>query len=115
MENLPEETKSLALIVEDPDSPGGTFDHCMVWNIKPYSEEIKEHVTPGVEGRNSFDQHHYGGPCPQEGEHRYIFKVYALNKTVDLDPSSGKQELLKAMEGSVLATGSLMGRYEKKA
>lgn len=115
VQNLPGDTKSLAIIVEDPDSPGGTFDHWVVWNIKPYNEEIKEHVTPGVEGKNSFGQHHYGGPCPQEGEHRYFFNVFALNKMLDLDPQAGKPELLKAMEGSTLATGSLMGKYKKKS
>lgn len=115
MENLPDGTESVALIVEDPDAPNGTFDHWVVWNIRPVEDEIREHVTPGVEGKNSFNQHHYGGPCPPDGEHRYFFKLFALNKMLDLDVNSGKQELLKAMEGNVLATGELMGRYKKKS
>lgn len=115
VQNLPDETKSIALILEDPDAPGGTFDHWVVWNIQAYSDEIKEHVTPGVEGKNSFDEHHYGGPCPPDGEHRYFFRIFALNKMLDLEVNSGKQALLKAMEGNILAAGSLMGKYKKKS
>ena len=111
--NLPAETESLALIVEDPDAPGGTFDHWVVWNIQPTSE-IEENITPGVEGVNSFGKHNYGGPCPPDGEHRYFFRIFALNKFLNLDTNSDKQALLNAMEGNVLASGELMGRYNKK-
>ncbi|MGK7392631.1 MAG: YbhB/YbcL family Raf kinase inhibitor-like protein [Candidatus Cyclobacteriaceae bacterium M2_1C_046] len=113
VENLPEDTETLALIIEDPDAPNGTFDHWIVWNINPYLDQINEHVTPGVEGKNSFGKHHYKGPCPPDGEHRYFFRIYALNKSLKLQPDAGKIELLDAMEGNVLASGELMGRYKR--
>lgn len=115
IENLPEDTETLAIIIEDPDAPNGTFDHWVVWNVNPYLEHVNEHVTPGVEGKNSFGKHHYGGPCPPDGEHRYFFRIYALNESLDLDPESGKKELLNAMKGKVLASGELMGRYKRKS
>ncbi len=111
--NLPAETESLALIMEDPDAPSGTFDHWLVWNITPLGEAIKENEIPGVQGKNSFGDRLYGGPCPPDGEHRYFFKMFALNRMLDLREGSTKQQLLRAMQGHVLATGELMGRYTK--
>lgn len=114
IDNVPEATQSLAIIVEDPDAPNGTFDHWVAWNISPATWEIKENVIPGVQGKNSFNKNGYGGPCPPEGEeHRYYFKIFALNQMLVLDQNSYKKELLQKMEGHVLATGELMGRYRK--
>lgn len=112
-DHLPETAKSLALIVDDPDAPAGTWDHWVVWNMEP-EKELSENSVPGEEGLNSFKQRHYGGPCPPSGTHRYFFKVYALDSKLDLDKNSGKKDLEKAMEGKILAAGELMGVYSKK-
>src|SRR5690242_12178428 len=83
IENIPKGTKSLALVIDDLDAPGGTFIHWLVWNIRPM-EMILENTVPGTEGNNSFGSINYKGPCPPTGTHRYFFKVYALDKMLDL-------------------------------
>ncbi len=114
--DVPRGSKSLVLIVEDPDAPGGTFDHWLVWNISP-SAFIEEgaFLKGAVEGVNSFGKKSYGGPCPPSGLHHYRFKVYALNTTLDLSPSVGKEEVLGAIEGCVLAEAELTGLYQRDA
>jgi len=112
IEGLPEETQSLALIVDDPDAPMGTWDHWIVWNIAP-TERIEENSVPGTEGLNSFRRHSYGGPCPPSGTHRYFFKVYALDTKLALQPSSRKRDVEKAMEGHILAEGEIVGLYKR--
>lgn len=109
---FPEETKTLAIIVEDPDAPNGTFDHWLVWNIPP-NEPIAENNIPGISGRNSFGKTGYGGPCPPSGSHRYYFKVYALDINLDLLAGSDKKALQEAMQNHVLASGELMAHYKK--
>lgn len=111
--HIPKETKSLALIVDDPDAPHGTFDHWVVWNIPPQNT-IAENSVPGVVGKNSKEENNYTGPCPPSGTHHYHFKVYALNKMLDLsEKDTDKAALENAMEGHVLGTGVLIGLYEK--
>jgi Raf kinase inhibitor-like YbhB/YbcL family protein len=110
---VPEKAKALAIIMEDPDAPRGVFDHWLVWNISP-NISIAENTNPGISGTNSFGTTGYGGPCPPSGRHRYYFKVYALDAELTLIHGSNKTELLKAMEGHVLAQGDLMGYYQKK-
>lgn len=112
IENIPPGTKSLALIVDDPDAPGGVFDHWLLWNIRPM-EMIIENSVPGVEGKNSFGKTKYMGPCPPSGTHRYFFKVYALDKILDIKAGSDKRTLEKAMDGHILAKGELTGTYKK--
>lgn len=112
--NIPEGTKTLALIVEDPDAPNGTFDHWLAWNIFP-NEAIAERSNPGISGTNSFGNTGYGGPCPPSGTHRYYFKAYALDAELTLLAGSDKEALLQAMEGHILSTGELMGTYKKRA
>lgn len=114
IENLPDDTKSLALIIEDPDAPSGTFDHWVMWNIPP-SNEIREHTAPGVEGLNSERKNIYTGPAPPSGTHRYFFKVYALDSNLDLSTDSAKQDLQSAMKGHILAQGELIGTYSSKS
>ena len=80
IEGINEGIQSLALIMDDPDAPMGTWDHWIIWNIPP-TERIDEDSVPGTEGLNSFRNHSYEGPCPPSGTHRYFFKVYALEKT----------------------------------
>ncbi len=113
---LPEGTKSLALVVDDPDATGGgTFDHWILWNISPETKGIREGEIPSgsVGGENGFGNEEYGGPCPPKGSepHRYMFKLYAIDSELGLEPGSSKKELEKAIKGHVLGEGLLMGRY----
>jgi len=117
---VPEGTKALALICDDPDAPVGTWVHWVIFNIPPDTIGLSENIPPervlesgARQGRNDFGNIGYGGPCPPRGTHRYYFKLYALDKKVDLEPGATKDELLKAMEGHVLAEGRLMGRYKR--
>jgi Raf kinase inhibitor-like YbhB/YbcL family protein len=110
---FPKNTKSLAVIVEDPDAPGGVYDHWVVWDIPP-NEAIAENSRAGVTGRNSFGNTGYGGPCPPSGSHRYFFKVYALDSELGIRAGSDKDTLRKAMRDHVLASGELMAHYQKK-
>jgi Raf kinase inhibitor-like YbhB/YbcL family protein len=112
IEGTPAETKSLVLIVDDPDAPSGTWDHWVVWNIQPISS-IAEDTVPGTEGVNTYRRHSYGGPCPPWGTHRYFFKVYALDTMLNLSPNSSKKDVEKAMQGHVLAKGELIGLYRR--
>jgi Raf kinase inhibitor-like YbhB/YbcL family protein len=116
--NVPEEAVSLAMIVDDPDAPGGTWVHCVAYNISPSDTSIStEEIAAGQEvvmGENSWGKMAYGGPCPPGGTHRYFFKIYALDKKLELESGATKEELLKAMEGHVLAKGELMGTYQRQ-
>jgi len=113
IKDAPEATQNLALIVDDPDAPMGTWDHWIVWNISP-TEKIEEMSVPGTEGLNSFRRHSYGGPCPPFGTHRYFFKVYALDTKLAIQPNSKKNDVEKAMEGHTLAKGEIVGLYKRK-
>jgi Raf kinase inhibitor-like YbhB/YbcL family protein len=113
VEGIPKESKTLALIVEDPDAPMGTFDHWIIWNI-PVLGKISENSAPGTEGVNSASQRSYVAMCPPSGTHRYFFKVYALDTKLDLKPeSTKKKDLEKAMQGHVLSKGELIGLYKR--
>jgi len=108
----PEATKSLALINDDPDAPGGTWNHWIVWNITP-AGAIGENTVPGVQGKNSWGRNDYGGPCPPGGTHRYFFKLTALDTELDLKEGASKDELERAMKGHILAEAELIGLYAK--
>ena len=112
VENIPDGTKRLAVIVEDPDAPRGVFTHWVLWNISP-NEAIAENSNPGISGTNSFGKTGYGGPCPPSGEHRYFFRVFALDDELDLSAGATKEELLDAMKEHILASAELMGVYQK--
>ena len=115
IENLPNAVKSLALIVDDPDAPGGTWTHWLLWNIDPKATEIGEHSVPqnAVQGTSDFGDARYGGPCPRSGAHRYYFRAYALDATLSLPSSATKSAVEKAMAGHIIAQGSLMGTYSR--
>lgn len=113
IEGTPEEAKTLALIVDDPDAPSGTFDHWIVWNIPASTNKIGENAVPGKEGMNSAKQVGYMGPCPPGGTHRYFFKVYALDVELNLGINSRKKDVEKAMQGHILAKGELVGLYSR--
>ena len=112
--DLPPDTVSLAIIVEDPDAPSGVFDHWVVWNIPPMAE-IPEKLDLGVSGNNSKGKPGYTGPCPPSGTHRYAFKVYALDSLLDLPPGTGKKNLLNTMKDHILAGGEVVGIFSKTA
>ena len=112
IDGLSKETKSLVLIVDDPDAPMGTWDHWVVWNILPTSK-IEENTVPGTEGLNTFRRHSYGGPCPPSGTHRYFFKVSALDAMLTLSSNATKKDVEKAMNGHVIAKGELVGLYSR--
>ncbi|HTF27316.1 MAG TPA: YbhB/YbcL family Raf kinase inhibitor-like protein [Flavitalea sp.] len=109
---MPEGTKSLALIVEDPDAPLTTFTQWLVWNIPP-GERIPENSIPGIQGINTVGKNPYRGPCPVAGAQRYSFKVYALNTILKLEQDADRSEVEKAMEGHILAMGELLGEYNR--
>jgi len=120
-EGIPEEAKSIAVISDDPDAPVGTWVHWVIWNIPHDSNGLakkllKEKVLPNgtKQGINDFGKYGYGGPCPPSGTHRYYFKVYALDIKLEISNNSKKKDLLKAMDGHILAEGELMGRYKRQ-
>lgn len=113
IEKVPDEAKSLALIMDDPDAPGGTFDHWIVHTIPPHTTSIAEGVAPGIQGINGFGNVGYGGPCPPSGTHHYFFKLFALDDHLELAEGAERRELEEAMKGHILARAELMGRYSK--
>ncbi|MES2515843.1 MAG: YbhB/YbcL family Raf kinase inhibitor-like protein [Bacteroidota bacterium] len=110
--DIPEKTVTMAVIMDDPDATGGTFDHWLMWNI-PVTDKIEEGSALGMQGINSKLENNYTGPCPPSGTHHYHFKVYALDTKLDLPADSDKSKLLAAMEGHVLSSGDLTGLYKK--
>jgi Raf kinase inhibitor-like YbhB/YbcL family protein len=113
IEGVPEGTKSLVLIVDDPDASSGIWNHWVVWNIPPDVYEIEENTVPGTEGTSTSRKHAYSGPCPPYGTHRYFFKVYALDAKLDLTSNSKKNDVEKAMVNHMLAEGELLGLYRR--
>lgn len=115
LSRVPEGAQSLALILDDPDAPMGTWVHWVAWNLPGDLQEISEGPLPdgAVEGTNSWGRQGYGGPSPPSGTHRYFLEIFALDTRLDLPPSTGAEGLRRAIEGHVLATGRLMGRYHR--
>jgi len=121
-DGAPADTKSFALICDDPDAPGGTWVHWVMYNQLSGAPALPENtakseVLPNgaAQGRNSFDHIGYGGPCPPGGKaHRYFFKVYALDVVLALKGRPDKEQLLTAMGGHILAQGQLMGTYQRR-
>lgn len=112
---VPKGTKSLVLIVDDPDAPGGTFVHWLLWNLPPQTKEIGKRLPPkAIQGTNDFGRLGYGGPCPPFGTHRYRFQLYALDTTLSLRPSARKADLEKAMKGHILGQALLLGLYSRR-
>ena len=118
---VPEGTKSIAVISDDPDAPVGTWVHWVMWNIPPAVRELAEGMPTkpqlpdgSRQGISDFGRPGYGGPCPPSGTHRYYFKVYALDVTLDLPGTARKADMVKAMKGHILAEGQLMGKYSRR-
>ncbi|HOX41059.1 MAG TPA: YbhB/YbcL family Raf kinase inhibitor-like protein [bacterium] len=116
IEDVPEEAESLVLIADDPDAPGGTWVHWLLWNIPPAQTVIEEGGYPegAIEGLNSAGSIGYSSPCPPSGTHRYIFTLYAIDKMLELPSDSDKEALLLEMDGHILAKTELVGLYERK-
>lgn len=117
----PADTKSLALICDDPDAPGKIWVHWVVYNLLPSTRCLPEAVPAGskiaeggFQGINDFKKLSYGGPCPPGGTHRYFFKLYALDRMLDLQPGATKAELEVAMKGHTIDRGEIMGYYSRK-
>jgi Raf kinase inhibitor-like YbhB/YbcL family protein len=115
IENVPSNTKSLALVFDDIDAPRGSYVHWILWNIDPNIREIKENSVPegAVQGTNDFKKRNYGGPCPPRRAHQYVFKIYALDILLSLDPKLTKKDLEKAMEGHILSRAQFKGVYKR--
>jgi len=112
--------KTFALICDDPDAPGATWVHWVIFNIPGSLRELKENIQAtetlqngAKQGKNDFGKIGYGGPCPPGGTHRYYFKLYALDRDLDSKPGITKKDLLKSIEGHILDEVHLMGRYRK--
>lgn len=114
--DVPQSAQTLALIVDDPDAAVGTWVHWLLWNISPSINQIAENQIPGAAlvGKASSGQNNYGGPCPPSGEHRYFFKLYALDSKLSIPSYSESADLQKAMQGHIIGQAQLMGTYSRK-
>lgn len=119
-EGIPENTAALVLLCEDPDAPLGTYSHWVVYDLPADTSGLPEAVSAGetlpgggIQGLNDFGDAAYGGPCPPSGEHHYYWTLYALDEELGLAAGAKRGDVLQALEGHVLATGQLMGRYQK--
>ena len=117
---LPDGTKSLALICDDPDAPMGTWVHWVFYDIPAKTKDLPENITSdkhpasgGVQGINDFRRIGYGGPCPPSGIHRYYFKLYALDTLLNLPPGASKEQVMKEMQKHNLGQAQLMGKYRR--
>ena len=120
-EAVPQGAKSIALICDDPDAPMGTFVHWVLFNLPADTKELAEKVPVdkilpdgASQGITDFGRVGYGGPCPPSGTHRYFFKIYVLDTKLDLPAGARKSQLLKAMDGHILAQGQLVGKYKRQ-
>ncbi|TGU74849.1 YbhB/YbcL family Raf kinase inhibitor-like protein [Geomonas terrae] len=113
IEHVPDGTKSLALVMEDPDAPNGLWVHWILWNMGPRTAELVEQAEPRevVIGKNSWGHNRYGGPCPPSSTHRYIFRLYALDTTLELAGTASKGQLDVAMQDHVIEEAVLTGLY----
>ena len=114
----PEGVKTFALIMDDPDAPGGTWVHWVIYNIPADVTSLSKGIPTDatleggiLQGANSWNRTGYGGPCPPGGTHRYFFKLYALSESLDLKPGASKRKLLKAMDGKILGETEWMGTF----
>jgi len=119
--NFPKSTESFVLISDDPDAPVGTWVHWVVYNIPASCTELKEKFPKDekfdngiMQGTTDFRKTGYGGPCPPSGTHRYYFKIYALDVILNVKSGLTKKEILKEIEGHIIAEGQLMGKYKRK-
>lgn len=111
---IPKGTKSLVLVMDDPDAPMGTFDHWIVWDLPPLLDSLEENAKVAHQGMNHFDEKRYRGPCPPPGKpHRYFFKLYAIDKLLQLSEGATKTEVEAAIEGHILDKATLIGTFQR--
>ena len=112
-EEIPEKARSLAVVVDDPDAPNGTFTHWLLFNVDPKIKDIKEDCVPvmATQGRNDFGEVEYDGPKPPSGEHRYFFKAFALDTVLPLSRGINREAFEREMNGHVIDSATLMGKY----
>lgn len=119
-QDLPDDTQSLVLIVEDPDAPHGTFTHWVLYDLPTSCQALAENVDLAKlngevkQGKNDFAKLMYGGPCPPDGTHRYFFKLYALDQRLNLPAGASKADVLEAMNDHVLDSATVMGQYTRQ-
>jgi Raf kinase inhibitor-like YbhB/YbcL family protein len=115
LDDVPARARSLALVVEEPDAPKGTFNHWILFNLDPKIRDLKENSVPAraTQGRNDFGAAHYDGPKPKSGEHHYCFKAFALDTMLPLAPGVQRNELDRELKGHVLASAILVGTYAR--
>jgi Raf kinase inhibitor-like YbhB/YbcL family protein len=113
LEEVPDKTRSLALVVDDPDAPNGTFNHWILFNMDPKLHDIREDSVPvmATQGRNDFGEMEYDGPKPPSGEHRYFFRAFALDTVLPLPRGSQRPELEREMKDHIIDSATLMGKY----
>ncbi len=118
--NVPAETKSIALICNDPDAPGGSWIHWVIYNIPAWTGSLPEKIPQGKvlekgikQGINDFRNIGYDGPSPPSGTHRYVFTIYALDMQIPLEAGATEAQLIKATTGHILSQGQLTGKYKK--
>jgi len=121
LDGIPENTQSIALIADDPDAPGRTFTHWLIFDLPPDTNQLSENIpmqatlTSGAKhGENDFGKTGYGGPCPPSGTHRYYFRAYALDSKTGLKPGISKTQLLEAVNEHLIAQGQIMGKYKRQ-
>jgi len=114
--DIPAQTKVLAIVLDDPDAPSKTWVHWLLWNIPVENHSIEENDPPqnAVYGVNDFEKLEYGGPCPPSGVHRYFFKVYALDRELQLPEGATKDELMSAIEQCKIGSAQLVGLYSRR-
>lgn len=113
VDGIPEKTKSLIVIIEDPDAPENIFDHWVAWNLPPV-KTIPEGTRDGMVGKNTMGENKYIGPCPPSGTHRYFFKVYAIDRLLEVNEDTDKKNVEQEIVSHILAYGEMMGLYKKQ-
>lgn len=120
--DVPSAARTLALVCDDPDAPGGTWIHWVLFNIPPNTREIRERIPTDArladgsrQGVNDFGSLGYGGPAPPSGTHRYVFSLYALDCVLDLQPGCRKRDLVTALQGHILAEAQCVGQYRRRS
>jgi len=115
--NAPSQARSLVLIHDDPDAPGGTWDHWILFNLPARTSSLQQGIktlpSGTKQGLNSWEKKEYGGACPPDREHQYVFKLYALDVFLDLQDGASKEEIEQAMQGHILDQATLTARYKR--
>ncbi|MGO9386869.1 MAG: YbhB/YbcL family Raf kinase inhibitor-like protein [Methanobacterium sp.] len=118
--SIPEDTESIGIICEDPDAPGGTWSHWIIFNLPADTMSLSEHIMSreimdngAIQGLNDFGKVGYAGPCPPKGTHHYYYKIYALDVKLDLPPRTSRKTFLETINGHIIDQGQIMGTYTR--